>query len=91
QLAKKIGKTNYSKVTIKGTIIVENLQPKTISLEIKKNLVAEVTNASESGKITRTGRYNVLNPVSLISWEIPLSPNQKKEMTYQYEVYIAAY
>jgi len=87
---KKIGKTYYHKVTIKGTISIENLQAKKILLSIKKDIVANITGASDNGKIEKSGRYNVLNPYMKINWELPLGANEKKSITYEYEVFVAA-
>jgi hypothetical protein len=84
---KKNGKTFYNKVTIKGTIIIENLQNKKILLTIKKNLLANVIDASDGGKIDKSGRYNYLNPYVDVNWEIPFGAKDKKTITYTYEVY----
>lgn len=87
---KKIGKTYYNKVTIKGTIYVENLQDKKILLTIKKDLVANALSASHDGKIEKSGRYSALNPFVSIDWEIPFNGKDKKSITYEYEVYAPA-
>lgn len=86
---KKIGKIYYSKVKIKGTIQISNLQNKKIQLNVTKNITADVHIASDDGKITKSGKYYGLNPYSEINWELPLSANEKKTITYQYEVYVA--
>lgn len=87
---KKIGKTSYNKVTIKGTIIIENLQNKKIFLNVKKDLLANVTTTSDGGKIEKSGRYSALNPFINVSWEIPCGAKEKKTVTYEYEVYVAS-
>jgi hypothetical protein len=84
---KKIGKTFYNRVTIKGVISIENLQNKKILLTIKKNLLANVIDASDGGKIDKSGRYSYLNPFVDINWEIPFGAKDKKTITYTYEVY----
>ncbi len=86
---KKIGKIYYSKVKIKGTIQISNLQNKKIQLNVTKNITADVHLASDDGKITKSGKYYGLNPYSEINWELPLTANEKKTITYQYEVYVA--
>ncbi len=87
---KKIGKTYYNKVTIKGTVFIENMQNKKILLTIKKDLTANVLSASNDGKINKSGRYNGLNPYVNINWELPLGAKEKKSITYEYEVYAPA-
>ncbi|HOY31639.1 MAG TPA: DUF4139 domain-containing protein [Bacteroidales bacterium] len=87
---RKIGKTYYNKVTIKGTIYVENLQDKDILLTVTKSLTANALNASHDGKIQKSGRYAGLNPYITIDWEIPFKGKEKKTITYEYEVYAAS-
>ena len=84
---KKVGKVYYNKVTIKGYIDIENLQNKKILLTVKKNLLANVLNASDGGKISKSGRYSNLNPFIDVNWEISLGTKEKKTITYEYEVY----
>ncbi len=87
---KKIGKTYYNKVTVKGTIYIENLQNKKILLTIKKDLTANALSAGSNGIITKSGRYNGLNPFVNINWELPLNAGEKKSVVYEYEVYAPA-
>jgi hypothetical protein len=84
---KKIGKVYYNKVTIKGYIICENLQNKKILLTVKKDILANVLETSDGGKIEKSGRYSYLNPYVNINWEIPFGAKEKKTITYTYEVY----
>jgi hypothetical protein len=87
---KKLGKTYYSKVVIKGTITIENLQDKKIQLNVNKDLTANVLETSNDGKIIKSGKYYGFNPYSQINWEIPLGDKEKKSLTYQYEVYVSS-
>ena len=86
---KKVGKTYYSKVKIKGNIHINNLQNKKIQLNVTKNLTADVNTASDNGKINKTGKYYGLNSYSDIDWELTLNANEKKTISYQYEVFVA--
>jgi hypothetical protein len=88
ETTKKYGGETYNKVIIKGTINVENLQEKKITLSVNKNLTADVIEVSDSGKIKKTGKYYNLNPYTEINWEIPLNSKDKKTITYQYEVWV---
>jgi len=88
--AKKIGKVTYNKVTIKGTISVENLQDKKIELNINKEIIANVLTTSDGGKFTKTGKYTNLNPNTKISWTLPLGSKDKKDVSYTYEVFVDA-
>ena len=85
---KKYGRETYSKVTINGSVNVENLQDKKITLSVDKNLTADVTDVSDSGKIKKTGKYYGLNPYTEINWEVLLAANEKKTITYSYDVWV---
>ncbi|MFH0865484.1 MAG: hypothetical protein V1904_04785 [Bacteroidota bacterium] len=87
-VTKKYGKDTYTKVNLKGSIIVENLQDKKITLAVTKSLTAEVSAVSDDGKIKKTGKYYGLNPYSEVSWEVPIGANDKKTITYNYEVWV---
>jgi hypothetical protein len=85
--AKKIGKTQYGKVVIKGTVSINNLQDKEVTVVIKKNVNGSVTSQSDSGKVTKGSPYNDLNPFSTIQWEVKMSSNTRKSLSYEYEVF----
>ncbi len=87
---KRIGKVSYNKVTIKGTISVENLQDKKIELNINKDIIANVLAVSDGGKYSKTGKYTNLNPHTKINWTLPLGSKDKKEVNYTYEVLVDA-
>lgn len=87
--AKKYNKVYYDKITLKGTVDVANFLDKTITLSLKKYVNGEVTK-SEGATVTKTGRYNQLNPYSTIKWDVDLKAGEKKTINYEYEVYISA-
>ncbi|MCS6818674.1 MAG: hypothetical protein RMJ53_08385 [Chitinophagales bacterium] len=84
---KKIGRSNYGKVVLKGNIQIENYQEKAIVLNVVKNLTGEITKFSDNAVVVKRKNYATgLNPVSEAKWEINLKPNEKKTITYEYEV-----
>lgn len=85
--AKKIGKTVYSKVILKGAINVDNYQQKEVTVTVSKNLSGTVLNQSNGAKVVKGNSYNYINPSSEIKWEVKLSANEKKTLTYEYEVF----
>ncbi|MCW3127050.1 MAG: hypothetical protein JWO03_2708 [Bacteroidetes bacterium] len=85
--AKKIGKVIYSSVKLKGTITVENFQAKEVTVAVTKDVSGDVSVASDNGKITKQKTYANLNPYTQIKWDVKLSANQKKTVTYEYEVF----
>jgi hypothetical protein len=86
--AKTQNKLVYKKVTIKGTVRVENLQPKSGKITVTKSIVGKITEVSDSGTILKPGTYNGLNPTSSAEWVINMGANDKKSVTYVYEVYV---
>ncbi|MCX6352841.1 MAG: hypothetical protein NTX03_13435 [Bacteroidetes bacterium] len=86
---KKLGKFYYDKVTLKGSIEVMNYQDKPIVLNVKKAVKGAVTK-SDGGKATKSGKYIVLNPLTNMEWDVNLAANEKKTITYEYEVLITA-
>ena len=85
--AKKIGKQTYSKVLLKGTIEVANYQNKEVTISLTKLMSGTVNNQSDGGAVTRQTSRSYVNPFSQIKWDIKVKPNDKKVLTYEYEVY----
>ena len=87
---KKIGKTTYSKATLKGTFTIENMQPKQVVVDIVKHVNGSVTNNGGS-KVKKQKTYNSVNPYSDLTWKITLNAGEKKTLNYEYEVLFAPY
>lgn len=85
--AKKIGKVTYSKVILKGSVNVDNYQDKDVTVTVTKILSGTVLMGSNEAKVTKVNSYNYINPSSNIKWEVKLGANQKKVLTYEYEVF----
>jgi hypothetical protein len=84
---KKVGKSNFGKVVIKGNVIIENFQATAIALNVTKNVTGEVLKQSDNGSVIKKKNYYTgTNPTSEIKWELNLKPNEKKTVTYEYEV-----
>jgi ribosomal protein S1 len=85
----KIYNNNYDLVTVKGELSIKNHKNKEITMEIKKRLTGEVTEASHNGKIDKVAEgLRGVNQNSSISWEIPLKAGEEINVTYKYKVYI---
>lgn len=87
---KKFNNAQYRKVTIKGIIHVENLQDKNIKLNVNKLIMGEITEVSDNGVISKPGKFSGLNPSTSAEWNVELTGNQKKDITYLYDVWIYA-
>ena len=88
--AKKIGKTNYTKATIKGTVTISNMQQKQVIVDVTKKTMGTVLNSG--GAMVHKKRINgMANPQSELEWSISLAPGEKKVVTYEFEVYFISY
>jgi hypothetical protein len=86
-IAKKVGRLTYSQVKIKGIITIENFQTKETTVTINKDLNGSVVSQSDNAKVTRNKNNSSMNPYSQLKWEVKLAANEKKTLTYEYEVY----
>jgi hypothetical protein len=89
--AKTINKHTYTKVSIQGTIDIVNTLDKKITVNADKSVNGTLVEVSDNGKIISKPTYNAINPYTRAEWEITLEKNEKKSITYTYEVYIMAY
>lgn len=83
---KKINSFMYSRVVVKGSINISNLQSKEVTVNVKKLLAGTVLSQSDGGKAVKTGIGYDNNPGSSIAWEIKMPVNSKKTLNYEYEV-----
>lgn len=86
--AKKYNSYFYKRVTIKGTVKMENLQSKSVKVCVTKYVNGDMKTVSDAGAIKKSGQYNGLNPNSETEWTISLGKGEKKELTYQYDVFV---
>ena len=85
--AKKIGKVVYSSIKLKGRITVENYQDKEVTVSTIKEVNGDVSVASDNGKIVKRKGAARINPYTQIKWDVKLAPNEKKTLTYEYDVF----
>jgi hypothetical protein len=86
--AKKFNSYYYKRVTINGTVKLENLQSKSVKVCVTKYVNGDIKTASDAGAIKKSGQYNGLNPYSETEWTVTLGKGEKKNVTYSYDVYI---
>jgi hypothetical protein len=79
----------YDLVTVEGTLKVKNYKSKEVRLNIRKNLRGEVISQTDEGKSTKLGEaIQTDNPMSRLTWEIQLKPNEDRTITYRYKVWV---
>lgn len=72
---------------LKGTIEVANYQNKEVTVSITKSMSGTVDSQSDGGTVVKRSSRNYVNPSSQIKWDVKVKPNDKKTLTYEYEVY----
>jgi hypothetical protein len=85
--AKRVGGQVYSSIKLKGKITIENFQNKEVTVCATKEMSGKVSVASDNGKIIKSKSEAGLNPYTKIKWDVKLAPNEKKTVTYEYEVF----
>lgn len=82
------GTYEFDLVTIEGTIKLRNIKKEPVEIVLTRNLVGEVLQATDAGKISREGlNLQAVNPNSVVKWNLTLPPGEK-EIRYTYKVYV---
>jgi hypothetical protein len=85
----KIGYNEYDEVKVNGKLKVKNMKPSDITMNVHKQLVGEVSECSDNGKITKVAKnLAAVNPQSEIEWEFNLPAGAEKELTYNYKIFV---
>ncbi len=80
---------DYDKVTVSGKLTIHSFKPKPVKITVRKAVVGEVAEASDSGKIVKLAKkLNSVNPDSQVTWDFELAPGAEKVLTYQYTVLV---
>jgi hypothetical protein len=80
---------HYDLVTVEGKLSVTNYQEKPIALEITKFLSGEVKAMVPEAKLEKLAKsLRAVNPNIKLTWNSELGPGDKKDFTYNYEVYV---
>lgn len=79
---------DFDMVTVVGTIKLRNVKKQPVELVLTRNLVGEVTSASDDGRITKDGlNLQSVNSNSVVKWNVVV-PSGEKELTYTYNVFV---
>jgi hypothetical protein len=80
---------HYDLITVEGKLSVTNYQEKPIALEITKMLSGEVKTMQPEAKLEKLAKsLRAVNPNIKLTWSAELEPAEKKDFTYNYEVYV---
>lgn len=76
-------------VTVEGTMKLKNYKSKEVKVNIGKTLRGEVETESDAGKAVKLGEaIQTDNPLSRLTWEIPLKAGEEKVVTYRYKIFV---
>lgn len=79
---------DFDLVTVEGAIKIRNIKKEIIEIVLTRNLVGEIMEAGDGGKISRQGlNLQSVNPNSVIKWNLNL-PSGEKEIRYTYKIYV---
>jgi hypothetical protein len=83
------GGRNFRKVSVKGTLSVNNHRNEEIKVLVRRQFTGELVNADGDPKkiLREEGVYSVNTRRELI-WEVTLKPGEEKTLTYQYTVLV---
>jgi len=85
----KIGYTDFDEVTVNGKLKIKNMKSADIKMNVHKDVVGEVSECSEGGKVTKVAKkLTAVNPQSEIEWEFALAAGAEKELTYNYKILV---
>ncbi|MBY0432924.1 MAG: hypothetical protein K2U26_02320 [Cyclobacteriaceae bacterium] len=85
--AKQVSGYQYTRVVIKGTVTISNLQKKEVVVSVKKSVAGNVIKSGDARKVTKEGMSSDYNPVSTIAWEVTMGSNSQRVLNYEYEVF----
>ncbi len=77
-------------VSVEANIEIHNLKNQTVQMLIRREILGTVIESSSQNWeiIKTTQNLNELNQNNLVQWNLEIPPNDKKIITYRYEVYV---
>ncbi|MBS1840835.1 MAG: hypothetical protein JSS69_13530 [Acidobacteria bacterium] len=79
----------FDLVTVEGTMKLKNYKSKEVKVNIDKTLRGEVETLSDTGKAVKLGEaIQTDNPLSRLTWEIPLKAGEERVVTYRYKIFV---
>jgi hypothetical protein len=74
---------------VEGKLSVANFQQKVITVEITKTLSGEVKSSQPEAKSETLARgLRRMNALRKLTWTVELGPQETKQLSYVYEVYV---
>lgn len=85
----RIGDRVFIQVISETTLKITNHREETAEVEVTRNVVGKVLDASDDGKIgSRPNPDDALNPLSNLKWTTKVEPGRDRVLTYRYLRYV---
>jgi hypothetical protein len=87
--AAKFYGNSYDLITITGKLAIANFKDQAVNLEIQKTLSGAIKSSDPNANIeSLASGLNRMNTTQILRWTIELAPNEKKQLSYIYDVYV---
>jgi len=78
-------------VTVEGKVKLKNYKSKEVRVDVGKTLRGEVEMQTDRGTAVKLGEaIQTDNPLSRLTWEIPLKAGEERVVTYRYKIFVRA-
>jgi len=76
-------------VTVEGKLKLKNYKSKEVRVDVGKTLRGEVEMQTDDGSAVKLGEaIQTDNPLSRLTWEIPLKAGEERVVTYRYKIFV---
>lgn len=80
---------HYDLVTVEGTLHVANHKTEAVRLSARRELQGDLIRADAEPQARKVARkLNFANPTTELVWDLTIDPQQARDITYQYRVYV---
>lgn len=79
---------DYLQITIRGTLLLENLKKNAVKVEVSKDLWGEVKDAGGAACVKKPEYLWQVNPHSILEWTVNLPAGGRRTLTYTYDILV---
>lgn len=79
----------FDRLHIKGTLVIRNNKPSTVTMKVAKNLTGEVSSASHQAKVVKLAKgITDTNPTSVVTWQTDVESGKTTNLTYEFSILV---
>lgn len=79
----------YDRLHLKGTLVLRNQKPTSVTMKVAKNLTGDVSAASNQAKVVKLAKgIKDLNPTTLITWQLDVDAGKTVNLTYEFSILV---